>query len=75
MGAVRTLLVFFEGAADVLVVIVALDLLDIGEGKRRISERLLGVGALLAVALLAMMLARERLATGLVAEACSRARP
>ena len=31
VGAVRTLLVFFEGAVDVLVVIVALDLLDIGE--------------------------------------------
>ncbi len=67
VGAVRTLLVFFEGAADVLVVIVALDLLDIGEGSVGYLNASWGVGALLAVALLAMMLARERLATGLVA--------
>ena len=67
VGAVRTLLVFFEGAADVLVVIVALDLLGLGEGSVGYLNASWGMGALLAAALLAMMLARERLATGLVA--------
>jgi MFS family permease len=59
--------VFFEGAADVIVVIVALDLLGLGEGSVGYLNASWGVGALLAAALLAVLLQRERLATGLLA--------
>jgi Major Facilitator Superfamily/Cyclic nucleotide-binding domain len=66
VGALRTLLVFFEGAADVLVVIVALDLLGLSDGSVGYLNASWGIGALLAAALLAVLLARHRLAAGLV---------
>ena len=42
LGARLTLLVFVEGAADVLIVIIALDLLGLGGLERRLPERRLG---------------------------------
>jgi Cyclic nucleotide-binding domain/Major Facilitator Superfamily len=67
IGAALTLLVFFEGAVDVLVVIVALDLLSLGEGAVGYLNAAWGIGALLAAAPLAMLIERGRLAAGLVA--------
>ena len=40
VAAALVVLAFFEGTADVLVVVLALDLLDLGEG--RVPERRLG---------------------------------
>ncbi len=66
VGAALTLLVFFEGAVDVLVVIVALELLSLGQGAVGYLNAAWGIGALLAAAPLAMLIERGRLATGLV---------
>jgi MFS family permease len=63
------LLVFFEGAADVLVVIVALDLLGLGGGSVGYLNAAWGIGAVLAAPLLALLLEQRRLAAGLVAGA------
>ena len=67
VGTCLTLLVFFEGAADVLVIIVALDLLGLGEGSVGYLNAAWGIGALLGGAALAVLLDRGRLAMGLLA--------
>lgn len=64
--AALTLLVFFEGAIDVLVVIVALDLLGLGEGSVGFLNAAWGVGALAATAPIALLLHRGGLTAGLV---------
>jgi hypothetical protein len=66
IGIAFTLLVFFEGAADVLVVIVALDLLGLGEGSVGFLNAAWGVGALLATLPLMVFVGKGRLATALV---------
>jgi MFS family permease len=65
-GLALTLLVFFEGAADVLIVIMALDLLGLGEGSVGYMNAAWGVGALAAGAALAVLLDRGNLAAGLL---------
>ena len=66
VGAGLTLLVFFEGAADVLVVVVALDLLGLGDGSVGYLNAAWGVGALLGAGALAVLLDRGRLGAGLL---------
>ena len=66
LGACLTLLVFVEGAADVLVVIVALDLLGLGESSVGYLNAAWGIGALGAGAALAVLVDRGRLVAGLV---------
>jgi Cyclic nucleotide-binding domain len=66
IGAALTLLVFFEGAADVLVVILALDLLGLDPGSVGYLNAAWGIGALLGGAALALLLDRGHLAAGLV---------
>jgi hypothetical protein len=65
-AASLTLLVFIEGAADVLIVIVALDLLGLGPGSVGYLNAAWGVGALLAAAPLALLLERRRLAAAIL---------
>ncbi|HSD24247.1 MAG TPA: cyclic nucleotide-binding domain-containing protein, partial [Solirubrobacterales bacterium] len=60
-----TLLVFVEGAADVLAVIIALDLLDLGNGAVGWLNAAWGLGALAGSAALALLLNRGQLAAGL----------
>jgi len=60
-----TILVFFEGMIDVLVVVVALDLLGLGEGSVGYLNAAWGVGALLAGAVAAVLLHRRKLALGI----------
>ena len=67
LGASLTLLVFVEGAADVMFVIVALDLLGLGNSSVGYLNAGWGAGALVAGAALAMMINRGQLAAGLVA--------
>ncbi|HET8592716.1 MAG TPA: MFS transporter [Solirubrobacterales bacterium] len=67
VGSALTLLVLFEGAADVLIVIVALDLLGLSDGSVGYLNAAWGIGALLAAAPLALLLERGHLAAGLVA--------
>ena len=67
VGITLTLLVFVEGAADVMVVLVALDLLEIGEGSAGWISATWAVGALFAGAGLAVLLDRGNLAAGLAA--------
>ncbi len=64
-GIALTLLVFIEGAADVMVVIVTLDLLGIGEGNVGWINACWGIGAMVAGAGLAVLLDRGNLAAGL----------
>src|SRR5204862_2839516 len=52
VGLGMTLLLFFEGAVDVLAVIVALDLLGLGQGAVGYLNAAWGVGALLGGAVL-----------------------
>jgi MFS family permease len=66
VGTGLSLLVFFEGAADVLAVIVALDLLGLGQGAVGYLNAAWGIGALLSGAALAVLLNRGQLAVGLV---------
>jgi MFS family permease len=66
VAATLTLLLFLEGAADVLVVILALDLLELGPGSVGYLNAAWGVGALLGGAALALLLDRGHLAAGLV---------
>jgi len=66
VGAGLILLLFFEGAADVLVVILALDLLGLDQGSVGYLNAAWGVGALLGGAALALLLDRGHLAAGLV---------
>ena len=65
VGIALTLLFFFEGAADVLAVIVALDLLGLSQGAVGYLNAAWGVGALLGGAALAVLLHRGQLAAGL----------
>jgi MFS family permease len=65
VGLTLTALVFIEGAADVMIVVVALDLLGIGEGSVGWINAAWGVGALLAGGGLAVLLDRGSLAAGL----------
>jgi MFS family permease len=60
-----TMLVFIEGAADVLAVIVALDLLHLGQGAVGWLNAAWGIGALIGSAALALLLQRGRLAAGI----------
>jgi hypothetical protein len=66
VGIALTLLLFFEGAADVLAVIVALDLLGLSQGAVGYLNAAWGIGALLGGATLAVLLHRGQLAAGLV---------
>jgi MFS family permease len=66
IGVVLIVLVFVEGAADVLVVILALDELGLGQGSVGWVNAAWGIGALLATGALAVVLARGNLALGLV---------
>jgi MFS family permease len=66
VGGALTILVFFEGAADVLVVIVALQLLGLAEGSVGYLNAAWGIGALLGGGALALLLDRGRLAAGLI---------
>ncbi|HEX6228052.1 MAG TPA: MFS transporter [Solirubrobacterales bacterium] len=67
LAATLTLLVFFEGTADVLVVIMALDLLGLDEGSVGFLNAAWGIGALLGAAGLTLLLRRGRLAVALAA--------
>jgi Cyclic nucleotide-binding domain/Major Facilitator Superfamily len=67
VGAAFAVLAFFEGTADVLVVVLALDLLDLGEGGVGYLNAAWGIGALAGSAVLALLLDRGKLASGLVA--------
>jgi MFS family permease len=67
VSAALTVLVFVEGAADVLIVIVALDLLGLADSSVGYMNAAWGVGALFAGAGLAVLLDRGQLASGLVA--------
>ncbi len=62
-----TVLVFIEGAADVMVVVVALDLLGLGEGSVGWLNSAWAVGALVAGSGLAVLMDRGNLAAGLAA--------
>jgi MFS family permease len=66
LGACLTLLAFVEGAADVLIVIIALDLLGLDESSVGYLNAAWGIGALLAGALLAVLVNRGQLVAGLV---------
>lgn len=61
LAATLTALVFFEGVADVLVVIMALELLHLSEGSVGFLNAAWGVGGLIGGAGLALLLNRNRL--------------
>jgi MFS family permease len=65
--ACLTLIVFVEGAADVLVVIIALDLLGLADSSVGYLNAAWGIGALIAGAGLAVLVDRGHLVVGLVA--------
>ena len=65
LATTLTILVFFEGAIDVLVVIAALQLLDLGESSVGYLNAAWGIGALAAGAALAVLLHRGKLALGI----------
>ncbi len=65
VGALLVVVVFFEGTAEVLVVILALDLLHLGHGSVGYLNAAWGFGALLGGATLALLLDRGRLALAL----------
>ena len=65
------LLIFFEGTADVLVVIMALDLLHLSEGSVGFLNAGLGIGALVGGAGLSLLLERGRLVLALAGGASS----
>ena len=66
LGAALTVLVFFEGMADVLVVVMALDLLKLGEASVGGLSAAWGVAAIAAGAALGVLLSRGKLAGGLI---------
>jgi MFS family permease len=66
VGTGLSLLMFVAGAADVLAVIVALDLLGIGQGAVGYLNAAWGIGALLSGGALAVLLNRGQLTVGLV---------
>jgi MFS family permease len=65
VGGLLVVVVFFEGAAEVLVVILALDLLHLPHGSVGYLNAAWGIGALLGGAALSALLYRGRLAVGL----------
>jgi MFS family permease len=65
LAATLVVLVFFEGVADVLVVIMALDLLGLSEGSVGFLNASWGVGAFIAGGGLTLLLNRNRLVIGL----------
>lgn len=65
VGLMLTALVFIEGTLDVMMVVVALDLLGLGEGSVGWINAAWGVGALVAGTALAVLLDRGNLAAGL----------
>ena len=65
LAATLVVLVFFEGVADVLAVIMALELLDLSEGSVGFLNAGWGIGALVAGGGLAMLLNRNKLVIGL----------
>jgi MFS family permease len=65
LGALLVVVVFFEGTAEVLVVILALDLLHLDHGSVGYLNAAWGIGALLGGAILSLLLDRGRLAIGL----------
>jgi MFS family permease len=65
LGGLLVVIVFFEGTTEVLVVILALDLLHLDHGSVGYLNAAWGVGALLGGATLSVMLGRGRLAVGL----------
>jgi len=67
LGATLTLLVFVEGAVDVLIVVVALDLLGLADSSAGYMNAAWGIGALLAAGALAVLVNRGQLVAGLVA--------
>jgi MFS family permease len=67
LGGILTLLLFLEGAADVLAVLVVLDLLDLGQAAVGYVNAAWGIGAIAAGAGLAVLLHRGRLVEGLAA--------
>ncbi len=69
VGALLVVVVFFEGTAEVLVVILALDLLHLGHGSVGYLNATWGFGALLGGATLSLLLDRGRLAAALAAGA------
>jgi MFS family permease len=66
VGMAMTLMLFVEGAVDVLAVIVALDLLGLGQGAVGYLNAAWGVGALLGGAAMALLLHRGQMAAGLL---------
>jgi MFS family permease len=66
VGTVLTALLFIEGMLDVMIVVVALDLLDLGQGSVGWLNASWGIGALVAGTALAVLLDRGNLAAGLV---------
>jgi MFS family permease len=65
LGATLVVLIFFEGTADVLVVIMALDLLHLSDGSVGFLNAGFGIGALAGGAGLSLLLNRGKLALGL----------
>ena len=65
-AAVVTMLVFFEGLADVLIVILALELLHLSHDSVGFLNAAWGVGALIGAVGLALLLQRGRLVAALV---------
>jgi MFS family permease len=65
-AAVITMLVFFEGLADVLIVILALELLHLSHDSVGFLNAAWGVGALIGAVGLALLLKRGRLVAALV---------
>lgn len=65
LAATLTALVFFEGIADVLVVIMALELLHLSEGSVGFLNASWGIGGLVGGAGLALLLNRNRLVIAL----------
>jgi MFS family permease len=67
IGAVAVVVVFFEATIDVMVVIVALDLLHLDHGSVGFLNAAWGIGALFAGSVLSLLVNRGRLAAGLAA--------
>jgi MFS family permease len=65
VGALLVVFVFFEGTIDVMVVIVALDLLHLGHGSVGYLNAAWGFGALFGGAALSLLVNRGRLTEGL----------
>jgi MFS family permease len=66
LAACHGWLSFVEGAADVLVVLIALDLLGLGNSSVGVLSAMWGIGALVGSAGLAVLLNRGHLVSGLV---------